>query len=197
MFDTILYGFLAGILLTILVRLIATVVMMWKLNGIVMLPHLVVLFLMLLFASCEVDPIITDICQDGDCDAYFSIDGQQDVNGYYHVKLNWNTLHYPRFNIDIEADNTNQVWWIDSKPVIVGNFTSNTSWKFQGEYINLVDESRIYFRENKSGKLRSRRIVGPFPPSVQNDTIEIIGSIFWDAREFSKRKEYILKFILE
>ena len=195
MFDTILYGFLAGILLTILVRLIATVVMMWKLNGIVMVPHLVVLFLMLLFASCTKDDVYPNTCLGGDCNASFDIRYPLDENGYYHVVLDYSGSYYPRFNVDVYVNPTNSHYWYNETSVVSVEFTGNKYIQLPMERVPVVQETLLYLSGTE--KLYTKRIIGPIPPQIKGDTLSVNVEVYWDAGDQSVYKNYFLKFILE
>lgn len=96
-----LEGFITGIVILALIRLIAIVAMMWKVNGIDILPHLILLGGLLFLASCTKDDINTSPCIDGNCDTFFEIDKQvspnayKDSNGYWHIPhegLNYFTI---------------------------------------------------------------------------------------------------------
>lgn len=191
------------ILLTILavlllIRQLSTVAMIWKANGIEVLPHFIVLVLLILFASCSKDDSIPQVCYDGTCDARLEIPGELDDNGYYHIDLEWNGQYYPRFSIDTYADATDSYWWYNDQPVVQANFYTDTTWKFQNDVLPIVQQNRIYLSsKDKSNILYGKRIVGPFPPEMQGDTIQINAVIFWDAGINYKEKEISIKFIVE
>ena len=92
-----LEGFITGIIILVLIKLIAIVAMMWKVNGIDILPHLILLGGLLFLASCEKqDNIDFYPCKDGNCDSVFYIDSPQsyiDDNGYWHVKY-WGPKYF-------------------------------------------------------------------------------------------------------
>lgn len=52
--------------------------------------------------------------------------------------------------------------------------------QFKGTVVNVVQKSSIRFRED-NGILRSKRTVGPIPPTMIGDTITIYMEVFWDA----------------
>lgn len=195
MFENIFYGLLTGLLLITLIKLIATVVMMWKVNGILMLPHLIVLFLMLILASCTKEDVLPDTCTGGDCIASFSTNYNQDENGYYHVTLNYSNSTYPRFNVDVYANPTNNLYWYNDMPVVSAEFLGDKYLQLPMEQIPVVQETLLYL----SGKetLYTRRIIGPIPPEIKGDTLNVDVEVFWDAGSQSVFKNYSLKFILE
>jgi hypothetical protein len=78
----------------VLIRVIAIVAMMWKVNGAYILPYIILLFVLILMASCnkQDDPLFYP-CKDGSCDSVFYVDSPgsyQDNNGYWHVEY-WGT----------------------------------------------------------------------------------------------------------
>lgn len=69
--------------------------------------------------------------------------------------------------------------------------------QFKGTKVNIVQPSPIYFRES-GGMLYSKRVVGPIPPTLINDTITLYMEVFWDAGGRSILKShYSQKFIVE
>jgi len=89
-----------------------------------------------------------------------------------------------------------------------GNYTSNwlpipTSWidvelpQYEGEEINIAQNTSLYFSE-KNGSLYSKRILGPFPPTMIGDTITVYMRVFWEAGDQSILKDdFSQKFIVE
>ena len=89
-----------------------------------------------------------------------------------------------------------------------GDYTSSylpipTSWvdvelpQYKGEEINIAQNTGIYFTE-RGGKLYSKRILGPFPPSMIGDTITVYMRVNWDAGQHSLVKDHFSqKFIVE
>ena len=57
---------------------------------------------LVLLTSCTEEEVSTPTCINNDCSAQLSIPGQLDVNGFYHIDLDWTGDHYPRFSIDID-----------------------------------------------------------------------------------------------
>ena len=71
--------------------------------------------------------------------------------------------------------------------------------QFAGTILPLVDNSsRIYFGDRGNDNYTSKRLVGPVPPQFLGDTITIYMEVFWDAGEYSVKKDhYVEKFIIE
>lgn len=175
-----------------------TVAMMWKLNGIDILPQLIVLVFLLLLASCEPEPVPpSNTCVDGTCSASLSLPGYQDVNGYYHIDLDWTGEHYPRFNIIIDAALTSKDYWYNNTPVIQAHFDTDTTWEFQNDIIPVVQPSRVMLSKYSDSRASGVRIVGPFPPEMEGDTIEIKATVWWEAGIQTKGREITAKFIVE
>ena len=68
--------------------------------------------------------------------------------------------------------------------------------QFAGTELNVVQSTSVYFSDNGKN-LKSKRIVGPFPPQMIGDTITIYMEIFWDAGMQSILREYSEKFIVK
>jgi hypothetical protein len=190
---------IATLLVTlILIRQLSTVAMMWKVNGIFMLPHLIVLTLLLVFASCTKEDLKPPTCTDGDCNGYLELPYPIDENGYYHVDLSWDGQYYPRFSIDTYAEPTDPYWWYNETPVVQANFYTENTWTFQHDELPVVQNNRIYLSKNEnSSNLYGKRIVGPIPPQMEGDTLNIKAVIFWDAGINYVEKEISLKIIVE
>jgi len=70
--------------------------------------------------------------------------------------------------------------------------------QFEGTVMNLVQNTSIYFSNNKNSKVYSRRTVGPIPPTFIGDTVTLKMKVFWDASSQSVLKKNIYeKFIVE
>jgi len=180
----------------ILIRQLSTIAMMWKVNGLVLIPHLLVLFLLLFFASCSKDPLLPYTCENNDCSAYFEVNAALDSNGYYRVKLNYGGEYYPWFSIDVFATRTNQYWWYNDIPVVEAEFTGDKYIELPYETVPVVQETQIYL-SGKQELLYGKRIIGPIPPSMKGDTLVVNAEIYWDAGNNSKFQNYSFKFILE
>jgi len=196
MLSNITIGILIGFAAFILIRQITTVLMMWKVNGIVILPHLLLLFILLTFASCEKEELIPDTCINGDCSAYFELNYPQDENGYYRVKLNYSGEYYPWFVVDVYANATNKVWWYNDMPVVEAEFYGDKYLELPNEIIPVVQETQIYL-SGKGEKLNGKRVIGPIPPQMKGDTLNVEVEMYWDAASNSILKNYSLKFIME
>ena len=91
---------------------------------------------MILFLSilgCQ-DPEVPSpqICISGECDAKMLIPGELDENGYYHVKLNWNTDFMPYFSMDIVATEVIPEYRYNKISVVSAEFDSDTFWTLDG-----------------------------------------------------------------
>lgn len=195
-------SFLSGVFTVVLVYLVV-----WMLrqitsyvyaNGEESIIGIGLLVLMLaMFASCSKDDI-PQVCYDGSCDASLELPGNLDSNGYYHIDLEWNGEYFPRFSIDIYADATDPYWWYNETPVAQANFYTDTTIEVGYDVIPVVQSSRINLSSrDKSNTLYGKRIVGPFPPEMKGDTIDVKAVIFWDAGINYKEKEISIKFIVE
>ena len=197
-----LLSFLFGVFTVVLVYLVV-----WMLrqitsyvyaNGEESIVGIGLLVLMLaMFASCSKDDI-PQVCYDGSCDASLELPGNIDSNGYYHIDLDWNGEYFPRFSIDVYADATDPYWWYNETPVAQANFYTDTTIDVGYDVIPVVQSSRVNLSSrDKSNTLYGKRIVGPFPPEMKGDTIEVRAVIFWDAGINYKEKELFIKFIVE
>ena len=195
-------SFLSGVFTVVLVYLVV-----WMLrqitsyvyaNGEESIIGIGLLVLMLaMFASCSKDDI-PQVCYDGSCDASLELPGNLDSNGYYHIDLEWNGEYFPRFSIDIYADATDPYWWYNETPVAQANFYTDTTIDVGYDVIPVVQSSRVNLSSrDKSNTLYGKRIVGPFPPEMKGDTIDVKAVIFWDAGINYKEKEISIKFIVE
>lgn len=195
-------SFLSGVFTVVLVYLVV-----WMLrqitsyvyaNGEESIIGIGLLVLMLaMFASCSKDDI-PQVCYDGSCDASLELPGNLDSNGYYHIDLEWNGEYFPRFSIDIYADATDPYWWYNETPVAQANFYTDTTIDVGYDVIPVVQSSRVNLSSrDKSNTLYGKRIVGPFPPEMKGDTIDVKAVIFWDAGINYKEKEINIKFIIE
>jgi hypothetical protein len=69
--------------------------------------------------------------------------------------------------------------------------------QFKGIVVNVAQNTTIYFSK-KGPKMYSKRLLGPFPPYMKNDTITIYMEVMWDAGDNSVIKsDYLEKFIVE
>lgn len=89
-----------------------------------------------------------------------------------------------------------------------GNYTSSwnpipASWtnvnlpQYAGTEVNIAQNTNLYFSE-KNGTLHTRRVLGPFPPTMVGDTITVYMKVYWEAGELSTSKDnFSQKFIVE
>ena len=89
-----------------------------------------------------------------------------------------------------------------------GNYTSSglplpAGWtdveltQYSGEVVNIAQPTGIRFSK-KNNQLSSRRYLGPFIPSMINDTITVYMKVLWEAGPNTTIKDhYIEKFIVE
>lgn len=141
--------------------------------------------------------MVPEVCTGGECEAVYNLDYPIDQNGYYHVDLDYTQKYYPRFNIEVTANQTEPYWWYDGQPVVQANFETDTYWQFQNDVIPVVQPNRVYLSRISGEFMSTKRVVGPIPPHLQGDTIMISSSCFWDAGENYIKKNYFLKIILE
>lgn len=156
-----------------------------------------VLIFSTLTLSCTKTELTPDACPGG-CDAKMVFPVEKDVNGYYHVELNWNQKHLPYFTLDVEATPVDPFWQYRGYSAVEAEFYSKSSWVYGTPPINLkaVQESSIRFSK-KGGTLVSKRTIGPIPPVAIGDTVTIHMEVFWDATEKSIFKEFSEKFIVK
>ena len=88
------------------------------------------LFCAAAIASCSSDDLpVTPACTSGDCDARMIFPVDRDVNGYYHVELDWSRDFLPYFIIDVEASTVSPEYRYNGISHVQANFHSDTSWK--------------------------------------------------------------------
>jgi len=193
-----LFGVFTVVLFYLVVWMLRQITSYVYANGEESIVGIGLLVLMLaMFASCSKDDI-PQVCYDGSCDASLELPGNIDSNGYHHIDLDWNGEYFPRFSIDIYADATDPYWWYNETPVAQANFYTDTTIDVGYDVIPVVQSSRVNLSSrDKSNTLYGKRIVGPFPPEMKGDTIEVRAVIFWDAGINYKEKELFIKFIVE
>lgn len=198
MFTSFLFGVLTVVLVYLVVWMLRQITSYVYANGEESIIGIGLLVLMLaMFASCSKDDV-PQVCYDGSCDATLELPGNIDSNGYYHIDLEWNGEYFPRFSIDIYADATDPYWWYNETPVAQANFYTDTTIDVGYDVIPVVQSSRVNLSSrDKSNTLYGKRIVGPFPPEMKGDTIDVKAVIFWDAGINYKEKEISIKFIVE
>lgn len=159
--------------------------------------YFLVIIGLLTLCSCEKEDVLPEVCAGG-CEASLNLPYELDENGYYRVDLSWGGQHYPRFTIETFASPTEEFWHYNGTSIVQANFYTDKTWTFNNDVLPVVQENRIYLSPNKnSSKLYGRRVVGPFPPEMEGDTIQINAVIFWDAGINYIEKEISIKFIVE
>lgn len=88
------------------------------------------------------------------------------------------------------------LWTYDGVPIPYDNTTIYLN-QFEGTIVPVVQSTEIYFSEDNLGNYKSRRTVGPFPPSMIGDTISIFMKVKWDIGENLIKDGYFEKFIIE
>ena len=79
-------------------------------------------------------------------------------------------------------------------PSFVGNIDLT---QFAGTVVPIAQHTHIYLT-GKGPKLRSKRILGPFPPHMKGDTIQLFMEVMWDAGSLSIiDNSFSEKFIVE
>lgn len=136
---------------------------------------------------------------------------------YVDIKATPTAPEY-RYNGDsvVEARFDSNTSWVLGEDLVIqqplytpfGNYTSNgipipSSWvdvnlpQYKGQEVNIAQNTSLYFSE-KNGSLYSRRILGPFPPTIVGDTITVYMRVFWEAGDQSILKDnFSQKFIVE
>ena len=155
------------------------------------------LLFLLLTTSCTPEPFPSSVCISGDCDVRFEVEGVLDENGYYYVDLDFNQQHYPRFNVELDASVTDPTKWYNGRPMIASKFETNTYWQFQNDNLPVVQGTTIYLQPTSPTRAYSKRIVGPIPPEMKGDTIELYPTLMWDAGNLYEKKSYTIKIIIE
>lgn len=159
---------------------------------------MVVLLLTFMLTSCtkeEFNAIPT--CSTGVCDASLIFSQEQDNNGFYHIDLNWDGQYYPRFSINVDASTTSRNYWYNDSPVVQASFETDTTWEFQNDVLPVVQSDRIMLSMYSELRVSGKRILGPFPPEMKGDTIQIKATIWWEAGMETKGREVFAKFIVE
>ena len=88
------------------------------------------------------------------------------------------------------------LWTYDGTPIPYENTTIYLS-QFEGTIVPVVQSTPIYFSEDELGRFSTRRVVGPFPPTMIGDTISIYMKVRWDIGESYIKDHYVEKFIIE
>ena len=88
------------------------------------------------------------------------------------------------------------LWTYDGVPIPYENTTIYLN-QFEGTIVPVVQDTQIYFSDDELGNFTSKRVVGPFPPSMIGDTISIFMKMRWDIGDILEKDNYIEKFIIE
>lgn len=88
------------------------------------------------------------------------------------------------------------LWTYDGVPIPYENTTVYLN-QFEGTIVPVVQDTQIYFSDDELGNFTTKRVVGPFPPSMIGDTISIFMKMRWDIGDILEKDNYIEKFIIE
>ena len=88
------------------------------------------------------------------------------------------------------------LWTYDGVPIPYEDTTIYLN-QFEGTIVPVVQDTQIYFSEDELGNFTTKRVVGPFPPSMIGDTISIFMKMRWDIGDILEKDSYIEKFIIE
>jgi hypothetical protein len=95
---------------------------------------ILIVFLSIFLGSCEPEPEYLfeidyyPITCPGGCDAKMVFQEEADVNGYYHIDLDWDGEYYPWFYVDVEATPVDKKYMYNNESVVEARFDSDTSW---------------------------------------------------------------------
>jgi len=103
--------------------------------------------------SCQKDDLTpTDICTNGECDAAMIFPVLKDVNGYYHIPLDWSREYLPYFSVDVRASQVIPEFRYNDESVVRANFDSDTSWIIGDSLVMTVPIFRPFTGDwNQSG----------------------------------------------
>jgi hypothetical protein len=86
------------------------------------------IFLLPFAASCVHDDIVPQGCIGGECNAIIDFGIGKDINGFYHVKLDWNREYLPYFTIKASASRIPEEHHYNKVPYVSADFDSDTFW---------------------------------------------------------------------
>ena len=87
--------------------------------------------------------------------------------------------------------------WTQTGNLIPSSIVDLPLTQFAGIEVNVVQSATIQFSED-NGVLKSRRVVGPFIPTMIGDTVTIAMKVKWDAMyEKIQKDNFVEKFIVE
>jgi len=150
---------------------------------------------------------------------HVELDWTREYLPYFHLDATASKVdpyyHYNGIGV-VSAEFDSNTTWILGDSLVYSNptynpFTGNYSsagamipvnvnelvlTQFAGIELNVVQGTSVYFSDNGTN-LKSKRIVGPFPPQMIGDTITIYMEVFWDAGMNSKLERFSEKFIVK
>lgn len=88
------------------------------------------------------------------------------------------------------------LWTYNGVPIPYENTTVYLS-QFEGTIVPVVQNTNVYFSDDNEGNFTTRRVVGPFPPTMIGDTITLYMKVRWDVGESLIKDHYVEKFIIE
>ena len=88
------------------------------------------------------------------------------------------------------------LWTYNGTPIPYENTTIYLS-QFDGTIVPVVQNTSIYFSDDEEGRFSTKRVVGPFPPTMIGDTISIYMKVRWDIGESLIKDHFVEKFIIE
>ena len=89
--------------------------------------YLLLLAISFFLIGCTPEDIYPDTCPGG-CDAQIIFSQTKDINGYYHVPLDWTGEYLPYFFVDVVASEVDDLYKYNEESVVEARFDSNTSW---------------------------------------------------------------------
>ncbi len=82
----------------------------------------------LLFSCTKEEEAFIPLCPDGECDAIMQLPYPQDSEGNYLVDLDWDGEYWPRFDIEVLAEETSPEYWYNGEPHIIAEFDTDSYW---------------------------------------------------------------------
>lgn len=82
----------------------------------------------LLFSCTKEEEAFIPLCPDGECDAVMQLPYPQDSEGNYLVDLDWDGEYWPRFDIEVLAEETSPEYWYNGEPHIIAEFDTDSYW---------------------------------------------------------------------
>ena len=81
-----------------------------------------------LFSCTKEEEAFIPLCPDGECDAIMQLPYPQDSEGNYLVDLDWDGEYWPRFDIEVLAEETSPEYWYNGEPHIIAEFDTDSYW---------------------------------------------------------------------